>query len=203
MKFLSKLGKQIDERYQAVLSSKALAKRYFQKAEKKLQKIIKLEKKILSEFEQREKDLQLKEEAFRKLVQEKTVGFPWLTEVISEFEKYIDLDNAHFFRHKKHAAIKASEIVAKISKEKKYLKKELKLAQNFVAYYETLFPWLRDYVDENLNDILIRVREEKNIKKEEDPVQHYMKNEEYYSLSSTERNQLALDRYLNSTKAKR
>jgi hypothetical protein len=143
-----------------------------------------------------------KERVIKKIIDEKSKGFPWLADAISEFYKYHDFEIANYLKFKKHPAYKKSEDIREIAIENKQLRKQLKIAQNFVNYYETLFPWINDYVGENLDDLLESIvhPEKQEISEESDPVLKFMPKPEYDKLSSAERNQKALDRYLSSKK---
>lgn len=143
-----------------------------------------------------------KEKVIKKIIDEKSNGFPWLADAISEFYKYRDIEIANYLKSKKHPAYKKSDDLREIAIENKQLRKQLKIAQNFVNYYETLFPWINDYVGENLDDLLESIvhSEKQEISEESDPVLKFMPKAEYDKLSSVERNQKALDRYLSSKK---
>jgi len=143
-----------------------------------------------------------REKALNKLIAEKSKGFPWLEEAIAKFYRYQDIEIANYLSTKKHPAKKAADNVKGISDENQLLRKQLKIAQNFVTYYETLFPWLSEYTGEDLNDLLEGLTKKTNIdsKEENDPVLRYITTSEYMKLSSIERNQKALNRYLESRK---
>lgn len=136
-----------------------------------------------------------------KIVAEKSMGFPWVAEVLSQYIEQVDLDIAKRLEHKRPRAPVEAKRIREIAKEKKLLKKELVITHNFVKYYESLFPWLTEYVGENLDDLIKQVTtNEKKIDDEIDPVQAYMPQAEYNALSTIDRNQKALDRYLASRK---
>ncbi len=67
-------------------------------------------------------------------------------------------------------------------------------------YYETLFPWIEDYIDIDLDTLISITKNTNEEKKDSDPVRHYMTSGEYKQLSPKERNQLAFDRYLTKKK---
>lgn len=143
-----------------------------------------------------------KEQSIRKIIDEKSLAFPWLAEAISEFYKYQDFEIANYLKNKKHPAYKKSDHLREISLENKLLRKQFKIAQNFVQYYETLFPWITEYVGESLDELLEGIVQTENQDSEDefDPVLKFMPKAEYDKLSSLERNQKALDRYLSSRK---
>lgn len=164
-------------------------------------KIISQKSKALDEESKRLKEL---EKGVHKIVSEKSQGFPWLAEALSEYIRLEDFKAADYFDNKSHPAPKKAERLREISIENKALRKQLKVAQQFVKYYENLFPWIKDYVGENLDEVLKSIIDsynKKNIESEdsEDPVFKWVpeaKNNEAISIS--ERNQKALERYLSS-----
>jgi len=151
-----------------------------------------------------EKKLNKKEHDINIIIEEKTIGFPWLADIIAKYEEQAEFKVAKYLEKKKLPAKTAAENLRTISKEKKEIKKKLVIAQNYIAYYESLFPWLRDYIDCDIDELFKQVEREKepeNESENEDPVLKLMTKNEYYSLSSEKRNQLALDRYIKSKKS--
>jgi len=73
------------------------------------------------------------------------------------------------------------------------------LALNRIDLYESLAPWLSDYTELTVDELIKAMREDEETKtaaaKGEDPVARYVPKAEWRTLSPTERNQLALDRY--------
>jgi len=57
-------------------------------------------------------------------------------------------------------ASKSAEAVRSVSMQNRLLRKQFKIAQNFVNYYETLFPWLTEYVGEGLDELLESLNKE-------------------------------------------
>jgi hypothetical protein len=84
--------------------------------------------------------------------------------------------------------------------QNRLLRKQFKIAQNFVNYYETLFPWLTEYVGEGLDELLESLNKEDDDDEDNeiDPVLKYIPRAEYNMLSEEVRNQKALDRYFSS-----
>src|SRR3990172_9372638 len=95
-----------------------------------------------------------REKVLKQIISEKSTGFPWLAEAIGEFYKYQDYEIAHYLATKKHPAQKTADNVRELARDNKLLRKQLKIVQNFVTYYETLFPWINEYVGEDLDELL-------------------------------------------------
>ena len=142
------------------------------------------------------------EKALKKIFEEKSKGFPWLSEAIAEYFKFIEFEFADYLENKSHPAYKKAEEVREVALNNRILRKQLKIAEHFVHYYESLFPWITDYVGEDLDELLEYVVEEKSKEKSEevDPVLDFIPRAEYENLSEEDRNQKALNRYLASRK---
>lgn len=90
---------------------------------------------------------------------------------------------------------KKVQSIREIREEAKQIVERNKYAQYQLAYLLELYPGLQDIIDSDYNELPIVNIEQLN---ERDPVRNYLENDEYNSLSTTEKNQLALDRYVNS-----
>lgn len=145
--------------------------------------------------------LDLKQKAIERIIEEKSTGFPWLANALAEYFEYKDNLVADYLENKKHPAYAKAEDVRRVAKENKELRKQLKIAKNFVLYYETLFPWLSDFVGSDLDELIEAACSSNHDEfTETDPVTLYLTNAEYSKMSTVERNQKALDRYLSSRK---
>jgi len=139
-----------------------------------------------------------------KIAKQKSMGFPWLAEAYADYFALKDGEIEKYLKHKKHPAPTAAENVKIIKNEKRELIKESKIISYKINYFEKLFPWLSELIAED-EDEIIPVRIEEDIKNDnnKDRVKNYLTSEEYKSLPSVERNQMALDRYLrNRNKSK-
>lgn len=170
-----------------------------------VKKLEELEKSVVSLNEENKELLNIiedRERVLQKIINEKSKGFPWLAEAIGEFYKYQDFEIAQYLKVKKHPAYKKAEAVREIALENKLLRKQAKIAMNFVSYYETLFPWINEYVGEDLDELLegITLSNKLDSDQESDPVLKFIPKAEYEKLSTSERNQKALDRYISSRK---
>ena len=134
-----------------------------------------------------------------KIAKQKSMGFPWLAEAYADYFALKDGEIEKYLKYKKHPAHTAAENVKTIKNEKRKLVKEIKIISYKINYFEKLFPWLSELIAED-EDEEIPVRIEDDIKDDnnEDRVKNYLTPEEYKSLPSVERNQMALDRYLRN-----
>jgi hypothetical protein len=137
-----------------------------------------------------------------RIVEEKTKGFPWLADAIAQYYEHRDLKISEFLKHKLRPAISSAERVREIASEKRVLQKQFRITRNLIKYYEALFPWLPDFVGEDLDELIEQVTsKEEREDTQEDPVRFYLTKAEYQKLSTTERNQRALDRYWTRKKS--
>jgi hypothetical protein len=113
--------------------------------------------------------------------------------------------------HKSHPAPVAAERIRQVVSERKAIEAKLRVAQYIIRYYQSLFPFLEDLLgdidDGVLTSILSRRIEEPIRNLDEsgvDPVRIYLphlSDSEYGNLSTSQRNQLALDRYMTRAKS--
>ncbi len=134
-----------------------------------------------------------------KIAKQKSMGFPWLAEAYADYFELKDREIENYLIHKKHPAYTAAENVKIIKNEKRELVKENKIISYKINYFEKLFPWLSELIAEDEDEeIPVRIEDEIKDDDNEDRVKNYLTQEEYKSLPSVERNQMALDRYLRN-----
>jgi hypothetical protein len=148
-----------------------------------------------------------KETDVKKLIQQRSQGFPLLGEVFAEYFKLKDDTISTILETKKRPAFRAAEMVKESNKEKRELAKNLKIAEYKLKNYELIAPFLAE-IDEELpsNKDESPVSEDnwmvEDYTEEEtqDMTTRFLTKEEYHGLSASDRNQLALDRYWSSRK---
>lgn len=122
-------------------------------------------------------------------------AIPYMSRIIADIMT-VDLDRLAWSlswgnnqeRKKKVQSINA------LKKEKAEEIERIKGAEYQLAYLLELYPVLQDVIDTDFRELEISYEQIE----EYDPVRRYMKREEWDSLSISERNQLALDRYVES-----
>lgn len=139
-----------------------------------------------------------------KISKQKSMGFPWLAEAYADYFALKDGEVEKYLKNKSHPAYAAAENVKIIKNEKRELVKENKIIKYKINYFEKLFPWLSELIAEDEDEEMpVRVEDNNQNDKNEDRVKDYLTPEEYKSLPSVKRNQMALDRYLkNRNKSK-
>lgn len=171
-------------------------KNYITKKEEKLEYE---EAKLSNEIEVLTTKYENKINALETIIKEKSKGQPWLSRAIADFHYYYDIKIAEFLELKNHPALKKADKLKTIADEKRQLISENRILHNYIDYYEALFPWLSEYRDSDLSDLL-ECLSETEIDVDKDPVLKYIPEQEYNSLTTTNRNQKALDRYKLSRK---
>lgn len=170
----------------------------------KISKIDDIDEQISSLFERTNENIQEVtkiEQDISKIIKEKTKGFPWLADTIAQYYEVRDLKISEFLEHKLRPAISSADRVREIAKEKRILEKQFRITRNLIKYYEALFPWLPEFVGEDVDDLIEQVtKKDERRSAQDDPVKFYLTSGEYEKFSITERNQRALDRYWSKKK---
>jgi len=115
-------------------------------------------------------------------------------------------DNAisEALKNKKHPAPKAAEQVKLARHEARTAKRELMIARNRIDLYESLAPWLTEYTEYTVGELIDALRDDEEAvaasERGEDPARRYIPKAEWRRLTEPERNQLALDRYCDTNR---
>ncbi|PJE52014.1 hypothetical protein COV28_01130 [candidate division WWE3 bacterium CG10_big_fil_rev_8_21_14_0_10_48_23] len=162
----------------------------FKKKERELAGEIKKNQKILNDV--------------KELRKQYSSGFPLLAKAYSEYFKVLDHRLMSHLVSKKYPALKAADTVREMSRLRREAVEAAKTYEYLIEYYETLFPFLVEVKGEVLDEIAAsETLREYTEEEREDRVTWYVTKEEYRKLSTTEKNQLALDRYWDRRKTKR
>lgn len=160
------------------------------------------EKSIQDKEGQADARIKVREEGLSKLVAEKTTGFPWLANAYADYLHLLEMKDADYLRRKKNPAKKASEKVREIAHQRRDAEKKLRVFEYQIQYYESLFPWLAEFKNEEIAEELIRIENTKTQDPERDGALSWLSEGEYKSLPSREKFQLALERYWKRKKTK-
>lgn len=124
----------------------------------------------------------------------------WYSQLIAEAKSIEDESLEKYLKNKKRPAIKTADQVKNIKNEKKEVIKKLKVAEYQLKLYEENFPIIEDLKDYLLeNDQFMSIHTESS---DIDPAKKYLKPEDYEKLSTTEKNQKALNNYINRNHSK-
>ena len=147
--------------------------------------------------------IESKDEIFESLKNENDQTFVRISSLYSDF-MLVQYDiSSKYLEFKKHPAKKEAARIKELKVESKaYLEQYRQMFYRY-EYLLELFPELSEYVDdlETLKQ-LDEVEDLKTFKNDFDRTQFYLSKDEYSALSTNERNQLALDRYVSGQKSK-
>lgn len=133
------------------------------------------------------------------IVKKKAESYPHISAIMSDMLTSHYEKSAQLLETKKRPAIEEAKRIRELRQEVKPIIKELKLAQYKLRYLELLFPNISDLFDADEID-----SESFELETDEttDRTRYYLSQEEYSNLTTRERNQLALDRYIEGRKSK-
>ena len=123
-------------------------------------------------------------------------AIPYMSKLIADYET-IGIEriaSALDWGHNVQRAQKVASI-REIREYAKQIVEQNKYAQYQLAYLLELYPGLQDVIDSDYSELPMVELESLS---ERDPVRDYLSKEEYNSLSTTEKNQRALDKYVAS-----
>lgn len=136
-----------------------------------------------------------------ELVRNRVAAIGLLADLWSDYEVALAGAQAHVLRRKTRPAPRAADAIREKGRELAEERRRRKLAEWTVAFYEWHFPWLAELRDpdaeEGYLDALDPIESDED-ELEADPARRWLSTDEFRSLPSAERNQLALDRYLRS-----
>lgn len=190
---------------QACVSEKAEMDRTFgslSMAKKSLEQTNKALQEVENQTAEKLEALAKMETDFNKMVSEKSKTMPWVANMFADYQKTLGNNDAKYLETKSRPALKSAEMVRKISQEKSEAIAEQKKAQYLLSYYESMFPWLAELRD-NPPHTLSNAKYDKAPSEalSEDDASKWLTAEEYSSLPSNQKYQLALDRYWNRKKS--
>ena len=147
-------------------------------------------------LQSKEELLKKREMEFSNILKEKEQKFPYLATILADWKHKNDIETAEHLEHKERPALRAAEEIRNISKEKRKIEKERNAYKNQLELYEYLFPWLEEFKELPPEEAFYyAVQPETD--DEYSLVKDWLSPEEYAKLSSVEKWQRALDRYLN------
>lgn len=139
------------------------------------------------------------------LVRNRIEAISLLADIWAEYEFALAAAQSDALRRKTRPAPKAAAAIRDKGRELAETRRRAKVAERTLKLYEWHFPWLTELrdpsADEGYLDALERSADEADSGDRADPVSAWLSEEEFAALSSVERNQRALDRYLKSRKS--
>lgn len=131
-------------------------------------------------------------------------GRKWLADAYSEFISTRDTEVECSLAIRPNPALKAAETVAQLRTKRVEMVRKLKIAEYQLASYEEYFPFLLDYRDAILDEVVDLRTGDVDAIEDLDPALKFgfLNKEEYDNLSTVEKFQMALDRYWQKKKSK-
>jgi Restriction endonuclease len=131
-------------------------------------------------------------EGLTKILDQRKSQFPWLASAFADLGLLAAMRDADHLETKKNPARKAAEDVREYGRKKRQAEQELRILRYRVEYYEKLFPWISDYVGDDVPDSAVDVSGHEQ-GDQEDPAKIWLSEAEYTKLPESERNQKALE----------
>lgn len=128
-------------------------------------------------------------------------SYPPLAKAITDFCLRKTDAYEHYLRVKPHRALKKADVLSDTKQQLKYYLQKYHEIKYLLDSYESLFPWIVEFREFSVSDIESDC-DFSDIDENMDAVKKYISQSEYLTLSSVERNQKALNRYIDSHKSK-
>lgn len=163
----------------------------------KLFQLISQNKSLLKQLD----EMRTTENILRGTIQEAPLGFPSLLNALKLYDEKKDQKISNWLLSKKNPAPKSSDIIKEETQKRRQAEYECRQVKCLLDYYRNIFPCIDDNDDmkEEALDPIVMLPPGDG----EDVVERYLSREEYQQLSSSERNQIALDRFWDRNKSKR
>lgn len=138
-----------------------------------------------------------------KVLTEKSKSFPWLAGAVADLVLLNNNQVADYLAFKPRPARSSAQAVREVGKEKRILAAQLKHLQYVINQYEGLFPFLTEFREGEMEEALLEIKDTfgEQTPQQADPVSVFLTAGEYSGLSVTERNQRALERYMQGRKS--
>ena len=175
-----------------------------------IKRIMKERDDLLSEISQlQHKSNRLREdssslESFISQSKESVQSQPWLAQLYADYQQATEGYLISSLRSKSHPAYStAAKLESIVRGELRSLRIKAKEEEYQRVFYENMFPWLLDFKEASTYEAVNYVSNLDDADEDsKDYVRSgYLSHEEYTKLSESQRNQLALDRYIRSEKS--
>ena len=154
-----------------------------------------------TDLSSRQKKLDEQEDFIHKLLNSNPATAPFFAKQFADYLHLQDLKEVNYLQTKPHPAFTAAEKVKEIAAQKRTLQQQCKLQEYQLTLYETIFPWLSDFKEISSEDLQQFAESEIAPENEYSSLKKWLSPQEYRSLSSADRLQLALERYSKRQKS--
>ena len=134
----------------------------------------------------------------QELIEKQCACYPALAGIMADILTAHYEKTAYILEKKKRPALNEAKRIRDLQEETKIILKEKKILEYELAYIRQLFPNIDDIFDTGFTSNQFELETESTT----DRTRLFLSPQEYSSLSVTERNQLALDRYISSRKSR-
>jgi len=142
------------------------------------------------------KFIEKQSQEFERFIESNLKSIPYLAGMYADYLTLHYDRIADFLETKKHPALNEAKRIKDLKLETKEWIQKAKEAIYQLEYLKAEFPILEDFLETDYKEF------DKIDLKDYDPVRSYITNEEWKNLGEAERNQRALDNYINSKKTK-
>lgn len=153
-----------------------------------------------NELTSRKERLDDQEHSIQAVINSSIACNPFLAQQFADCLYMADLKYSDCLKNKSHPAFTAAEKVREIAKQKRVLQEQCKLQQYQLNLYETAFPWLAEFKEISAEDLQQLASVDTAPDSEYSSLKKWLSPQEYQSLPSAERLQLALERYTKRQK---
>lgn len=154
-----------------------------------------------TDLSSRQKKLDEQEDFIHKLLNSNPATAPFFAKQFADYLHLQDLKEVNYLQTKPHPAFTAAEKIKEIAAQKRTLQQQCKLQEYQLTLYETIFPWLSDFKEISSEDLQQFAESEIAPESEYSSLKKWLSPQEYRSLSSADRLQLALERYSKRQKS--
>lgn len=143
-----------------------------------------------------------KKKSFQKISNETSQKFPWVAKLYSDCFEALEIRYADYLETKPHPAHStAKRMEQAIRQDLSTWRRRAKEYEYQINFYESLFPWLTSFKELPPSSAFESVSEMETSCDDNAMLRNWISPEEYRSLNTSERYQLALDRYISRPKS--
>ena len=182
-----------------LFQTKTELERSYRKDKRELEIEVQNEKALLAKTKT---ELERKEITLREVI-DSTRPFGKLAEMRTDLEMVVFDESINFLKFKRYPAYSAADEIRRFKNISAKINREAKEIQYKYEYILEAFPEIKEYIENDLD--LLEVGENasyKELEEARDRRKDYLSNEEYSSLTESEKSQLSLKRYLERPKTK-
>ena len=151
---------------------------------------------------QEKEHLSQKQKRIQNILDETSQKFPWVAKLYSDCFEALEIRYADYLETKPHPAHStAKRMEQAIRQDLSAWRRRSKEYEFQLNFYESLFPWLTSFKELPPSAAFEAVSEMESSCDDNTMLRKWISPEEYQSLSTTERYQLALDRYVSRAKS--